>query len=325
MVPSIKHRGSASHQQERTQLWTSWWQGNCNWSPPSPRRFLRVSQTHKPDDLVVASLSLCAYGPPPPPPFYRQVVSGRVLLGPTQSQCAVCYLCSVTVVESGCLHLHPRDLWVGAGESGRQCAVSSLTAFQGGRYLKYFNSGDLQTSRGTRSTGLGCGIRQKITPPTTLAPTLSLFDSGIWDHLPGWQKFAAWTGTLPLGIFLSCLLRHKTWRWRCKHAADVPLRQLATNSTCWAFSCFIQKLPHVLSSRGNPGLCENNQSCKKTPCLQATCKIVQQLQGWMTGRSDLDVLHTCKLAKTALWTCAVFPQGGWTVNICRYNLFFFLL
>lgn len=37
--------------------------------------------------------------------------------------------------------------------------------------------------------------KKKIPPP----PSLS--EIGIWDHLPDWQKFAAWNGTLLLGIF----------------------------------------------------------------------------------------------------------------------------
>lgn len=168
--------------------------------------------------------------------------------------------------------------------------------------LWYLYCGDLQTCWRTLLTGLsGECDHTEISAPPPQPP-----DTGIRDHLPGWQKFSAWNGNVTAGYFHSSRLRHKTWRWRCKHAVGVPLRQLATLTRALispvSFSSFF-----FLLQMGIHNWVEKPLSCVETLSLQTTCTFVQQLQGWITGRSDLDVLHSCQVAKTG---CVFFSAGG---------------
>lgn len=164
----------------------------------------------------------------------------------------------------------------------------------------YFNCGDLQTSWGTRLTELSEVITQKKYPPP-----LSVWqrDQESSSRL---AEVCSLKRNITPGYFHSSRLQHRSWRWRCKHAVDVLLRQLVTwTRVVVSPVSFRSSFPHV----GIHNCAEKPLSCVETLSLQTTCTFVQQLQGWMTGRSDSDVMHTCNLAKTPPWTCVLFL--GW--------------
>lgn len=264
-----------------------------------PERDFDISTAHKLHDILWPPHRCVETGTLLPPSTGSQGVPGSNSAGAQRHLWLLLFLYYHDCCR--CLKLLPRDRrtpWplqdIETGKSGRQCAFSFLKASQAvilqlwGLANKLRNSID-RTQRGDQT-------KKKYPPPLS-----------VWNRDLGSSSRLAEVRSLKRnitpGYFHSSRLRHRSWRWRCKHAVDVPLRQLVTwTRVVVSPVSFRSSFPHV----GIHNCAEKLLSCAETLSLQTTCTFVQQLQGWMTGRSDSDVMHTCNMAKTPPWTCVLF-------------------